>query len=166
MSVTLAISGSSGGTDLSTDNSLGSSVSPGNDSDTQDMYISHDAITNPITDVSLYAMRDVSPSYPGTDADADIAEILGWADADSSKGIQINMNATSPSWVPMKTGSGDQSNPIELIKESIVIGSTSSDGEIPVDGEAKIQLKVAVPSSVSSAKTRGFSFVVAYSATS
>lgn len=167
MSVNLIMSGTSGGSDLSEDVSLGS-CALGATSSTQEIYISHDAIVNEITDVALYIMRDVSSGYLGDDPDADIVSLLGWADDTATDGVQINMNASSPSWVPMKTGSGDESAPLDLLKESIVVGSVpASDGIIPVGGEAKVELKVKVPSSISgTAGIMGFSLVVAYSATS
>jgi hypothetical protein len=164
MSVNLVISGSSGGNDLAEQTSLGSH-SPGSDTDTQDWYISHDGL-NEITDVSLYAMRDVSPSYPGLDADADIATLLSWGTAVSTEGIQINMNASGASWQPMKNGSGDQANPITLDDASIVVGTAVGDGIIPANGEAKVQFKVVLPSSGTTAGTMGFSVVTAYSSTS
>lgn len=164
MSVNLIVSGTSGGTDLPEEISLGSH-SPGDDTSTSDIFISHDG-DNEITDVALYIMRDISSTYPGDDPDTDILTLLGWADDDSSDGVQINMNATSPSWLPMDSTDGNESNPRTLDEDSIVVGTPAGDGVIPVGGEAQVQCKVVIPSTVSSSGIMGFSLVIAYSATS
>jgi len=165
MSVNLIMAATSGGNDIPETNSLGEVALDGS-SDTQDIFISHDS-DSAITDVELYVMRDTSPDYTGEDPDQDIATLIGWADDNTSDGIQLNMDATSADWLPMNSTAGDVSNPRELITESIVVGTATSDGEIPANAEAKVQVKVKAPSSVSiDAGILGFSLVVAYSATS
>lgn len=161
MAVNLTISDSSGGNQISDSNDMGS-VTTGNYTSEQDLYISHDAVVNSITDCSIYAIRYAGSGYLGTDADADFTEIMGWGDAGTG-GIQISMNNT---WYTFKNAFGDVDSQITLDKNTLVIGSASNDGEIPVAGEAYIKLRVKIPSTVGSAGYKAFSFVFAYSSTS
>jgi hypothetical protein len=175
MTVNLTISDTSMGNSLADTEDMGT-LSPSSSGDYQDMYISHDAENNAISDVSLYATRCTRSFYLGDDADADITELLGWGDA-ATGGISFVMDGwdtwtsgenTTGSWLTVKNGYGDVDNQIPLVLESITLGTPpSSDGEIPVSGEAHLQIKVTVPSSVPrGAGYRAFEFVVAYSATS
>lgn len=174
MTVNLTISDTAGGDSLP-DTVDSGSVDPGDSSDFQDVFISHDAVVEPITDVALYVQRYVGSSYPGLDPDDDIATYLSWGDAGTG-GIYMSMTPDTPwtegtrftsGWNVFKNGYGDVDNQIPLAKESIVVGTTpTEDGEIPVDGIAHIQIEQQIPSSPGSAGYRAFSFVIAYSATS
>lgn len=176
MTTNLTFSGTSGGISLADSIDQGE-VSPGGEVDYQDIFISHNSLSAEITDVSLYVTRDVSTSYPGVDADADLTEILGWGDA-ATGGFKMVMDGwgswvidtknTSGTWTVFANGSGDVDNQISLVKESIVVGTPpASDGIIPIGGEAHIQIAVDVPSSVpAGANYRGINIVVAYSASS
>jgi len=173
MTVNITISGTSTGSSLSDSESL-DQVSPGNDTDYQDLYISHDATVSSITDCALYITRSTSLTYPGLDADADLVELLGWGDA-ATGGVTFVMDGwgswisgenTTGTWLVCKNGYGDVDAQIELVKESITLGTPpANDGEIPVGGEAHLQVKVSIPAATS-AGYRGFGFVMAYSATS
>lgn len=175
MTVNLTFSETVGGVSLADTVDKGQ-VSPGDTVPYQDIFISHDATVSSITDVSLYITRDVSTSYPGVDADADLTEILGWGDA-ATGGFQVVMDGwgiwtsgenTSGTWLTFTNGYGDVDNQIPLDLNSIVVGTPpGSDGIIPVGATAHIQARVAVPSSVpAGANYRGVNLVVAYSATS
>jgi len=161
MSVNITLSDASGGNQLADVNDMGS-VSTDSETDAQDIYISHDAVVNPITDCAMYITRYAGSGYSGTDADADFTEIMGWGDAGNG-GVLMKMNTT---WYRFKNAFGDVDNQITLDKNTLVIGSSSNDGEIPVGGEAYIQVKVETPPTVGSAGYKGFSFVFAYSSTS
>lgn len=175
MTVNLTFSETVGGLSLADTIDKGE-VSPGGTVSYQDVFISHDALVSSITDVALYVTRDVSSSYSGVDADADLTEILGWGDA-ATGGFKIVMDGwdmwtsgenTDGTWLTFKNGYGDVDSQIPLAKESIVVGTPpGTDGSIPVGGTAHIQVKVDVPSSVpAGANYRGINLVVAYSATS
>lgn len=172
MTINLTISDSLGDSAIGSQD-LGSSVSPGSSSDYQDLFISHDATVNAITDVSLYVMRNVDTSYGGSDPDSEFSTLMGWGDA-ATGGIKLSMTPDvgwtsgefASGWLTLKNGYGDSSSQLTLITDAVVVGTPSSAGEIPVGGSAHVQLKVDVPSAFGSAGTYGFTFVVAYSATS
>ena len=175
MTVTLTLSETSGGNAMADTTDMGSAT-PGNDVTYQDIFISHDAVVNSITDCAIYAIRYAGSNYLGTDADADFTEIMGWGDA-ATGGVKVVMDGWTGwasgenavgTWLLFKNGYGDVDNQIPLDKDAVVVGTVpSSNGEIPVGGEAHIQVKVAVPSSVpGGAGYRAFSLVFAYSATS
>lgn len=161
MSVTLTLSDSSGGNQISDTNDMGT-VTTGSSTSSQELYISHDAVVNPITDFSIYATRYAGSGYLGTDADADFTALMGWGDA-ATGGIKVLMNTTTYTF---KNGLGDVDNQLTLDKNTLVIGSTSNDGEIPVGGEAYIKMWVDVPAAGVVAGYKGFSLVFAYSSTS
>lgn len=161
MTVNLTMSDASGGNPLADVNDMGT-VTTGADTSEQDIYISHDAVVNPITDCAMYATRYAGSGYLGVDADADFTAIMGWGDAGTG-GIKLSMNST---WYTFKNGLGDVDNQVTLDKNTLVVGSTSNDGEIPVGGEAYIKVKVAVPGIGVVAGYKAFSFVFAYSSTS
>lgn len=162
MSVTLTLSDSSGGNQISDSNDMGT-VSTGTYTSEEELYISHDAVVNPITDFSIYAIRYAGSGYLGTDADADFTEIMGWGDAGTG-GVLVSMNST---WYRFKNGFGDVDNQITLDKNTIIVGSIpSNDGEIPVGGEAYIKMRIQIPATVGSAGYKAFSLVFAYSSTS
>lgn len=174
MTVNIVTSGTSGGDSLSDTVDIGSPLA-GQATDYQDIFISHNAVVEPITDCALYITRYAGSSYLGADADQDIIDILGWGGAVGDNGARVSMTPPSPwtsgdkfpsGWQQFKLGSGDVDNPITLDENSIIIGTPSGPGEIPVGGEAHIQIEVQVPSSVSSAGYKAFSLVFAYSASS
>jgi hypothetical protein len=131
----------------------------------------------------MYISKYTGDSYSGTDADADYSEILGWGDdlyaRTTTKGA-LYLNQVIPvNWTigdefassnaqPFRTGYGTSDNQIVLTTDAISRGDPAGvDGVIPVNGEAHIQLKFEVPTSVSrGAGARTIMLVVAYSATS
>jgi hypothetical protein len=164
MTVTLTISSAIGGDSISDTVDLGSLTPGGSPSSTQDLYIRHDGV-NDITDCELYITRYTGFDYPGTDADADLATLLGtgWGLAD--KGVKLNMNPTTPAWAFFKDGAGDVEFPITLSQDAIVEGHTT-DGEIPAEDNAHIQLGIELPSSSGGARHMAFGLVFAFSSTS
>ena len=174
MTVNIVFSDTSGGNAMAETQDSGT-VTPGADSDEQDLFIRHDAVSAAITNCAWYITRCVSTGYLGSDADSDITEILGWGD--SGDGFQINQVAP-PSWTEgspfgsgdwdiFKNGHGDIDNQIPLDEDSIILGTPAGDGVIPVGGEAHVQVKWAIPSDVAlGSGYRGLSLVFAYSATS
>jgi hypothetical protein len=176
MTVNLTLSETNGGSSFSDTEDLGS-VSPGSTVDFQDVFISHDAENNKITDVALYLTQYAGSNYLGSDAPSDLTEILGWGDA-ATGGFKVVMDGWGSwttgtrndvgTWLTFKNGYGDVDSQIPLAKESIVTGVVPSvDGEIPVDGTAHVQVEIDTPSSVpAGAGYRAFSLVIAYSATS
>jgi len=174
MTINLTLSGTSGGYSLSDTTDLGD-VTPSNYVGHQDIFISHDAEVNPITSCTVYLTRYVGSSYPGVDEDNDYTTIMGWGDTGSA-GVEMSMTPDSPwttgnkfaaGWSYFKNGLGDVDSQIPLDKDSIVVGSVPSvDGQIPVGGEAHVQIDVKIPASPGSAGDRAFAIVFAYSATS
>lgn len=173
MTVLLTISESSGGFSMSDTTDLGD-LNPGDESDFQDLFISHDATVNSITDCHFYITRYTGNSYPGVDPDADFTQILDWG-IGGTEGVRMSMvpdggwvigSEFTTGWQSFYPGNGDINSQIELDHQSLVFGLTSNDGEIPVNDEAHIQLKVVVPAAPAGAGNKGFGLVVAYSATS
>lgn len=174
MTINLTLSETSGGYSLADTTDLGT-VTPGDATGHQDIFISHDAEVNPITGCTIYITRYAGSSYLGLDADADFTQIMGWGDA-ATGGVEMSMvpdvgwtvgNEFTTGWNYFKNGYGDINSQITLDKDSIVVGTVpASDGEIPVGGEAHIQIDIDVPSSPGSAGYKAFSLVFAYSATS
>jgi len=174
MTINLTLSETSGGYALSDTTDLGE-VAAAATLGHQDVFISHDAIVNPITACSIYMTRYVGSSYPGNDEDADLSMLLDWGDTGLS-GVELSMVPDSPwtsgdkftaGWAYMSRGIGTIDTQILLDKDSIVIGATpSNDGEIPVGGEAHIQIDIEVPAAPAETGNIGFSMVFAYSATS
>lgn len=175
MTVNITISDISGSDSLADTVDLGTGT-PGNDTSFQDLFIRHDAVVNPITDCAWYAMRYTGSSYLGSDPDDDLTEIFGWGDA-ATGGFIINQ-VIPGGWTTgtqfaevndqvFRNGYGDIDNQLILDQDSINIGTPSGDGEIPLAGEAHVQVRVSVPSTgVSSAGYRAIQLVLAYSATS
>jgi len=175
MTVNITFSDVSGGDSLADTIDLGS-VLPGNDLDAQDLFIRHDATVNPITDCAWYLQRYVGSSYLGENEDDDLAEILGWGD-DATGGFILNQ-VLPVGWTEgdsfdvanddiFKTGHGDINSQIILDKDSICIGTPTIDGTIPLNGEAHVQLRFSIPSSVpAGAGYRAATLVLSYSATS
>lgn len=175
MTVNITFSNVSGGDSLADTVDLGS-VTPGNDSDFQDLFIRHDAIVNPITDCAWYLQRYVGSSYQGEDEDSDLTELLSWGDAGTG-GFIINQ-VIPPSWgygtqfdvlndQLIKNGYGDINNQLILDEDSIDIGTPAGDGIIPIAGEAHVQVRFKIPSSVpAGAGYRAATLVFSYSATS
>jgi hypothetical protein len=152
------------------------SVTPGSDTNFQDLFIRHDALVNPITDCAWYVTRYTGSNYLGEDPDDDFIEIMGWGDA-ATGGMTINQ-VIPPSWTTgtqfsesydqvFKNGYGDIDNQLILDEDSINIGTPAGDGIIPVAGEAHVQVRYQVPSvGVGTAGYRAMQLVLAYSATS
>ena len=174
MTVNLTISDTAGGDSLADTIDAGS-ITPGDTSDFQDLFISHDAVIEPITDVALYIQRYVGSSYLGSDPDEDLVTYLGWGDAGTG-GVFMSMTPDSPwvegtrfaaGWAAFRNGYGDVTTQIPLAKESIVVGTIpASDGEIPVNGISHIQVEQQIPASAGTSGYRAFTLVIAYSATS
>jgi hypothetical protein len=168
MTVSITISETSGGDALAGTTSSGT-VSAGSASTAQDLYIRHNASVNPITDCALYLVRMVGSGYLGSDADSDFTEIMDtWGPAGG--GFQYNTDQPSfavGNWTSFKTGHGDSDNPVTLPTAAVNIGTPAQIGDIPVSGEAHIQVRWSIPASVpAGAGYRAVSLVFAYSATS
>ena len=175
MTVNVTFSNVSGGDSLSDTVDLGK-ADPGNDTSFQDVFIRHDASVNPITDCAWYLQRYVGSSYLGTDEDDDFSEVMSWGDA-ATGGCIINQ-VVPASWTSgqqfsigddqvFKNGYGDINNQLILDEDSIVVGTPAGDGVIPVSGEAHIQFRADIPSSVpAGAGYRAVTLVLSYSATS
>jgi len=175
MTVNITFSNTSGGDSLADTVDLGSTT-PGNPTSVQDIFIRHDAIVNPITDCAWYLQRYVGSSYLGDDEDDDFTEIMGWGDA-ATGGCVINqvipVGWTSPQQFTVgndqtfKNGYGDINNQLILDEDSINIGTPAGDGIIPLAGEAHVQFRATIPSSVTAgAGYRAVTLVLSYSATS
>lgn len=177
MTVNIIISDQSGGNSLADNVDLGKVDATG-ETIFQDLFIRHDANVAPIIDCSFYMTRYTGTGYLGADADADYTEVLGWGDDDEDDGFIINQAPQTP-WTAgqqfpilndqiVKTiGGGTINSQFTLLTSAVVIGTPSSDGEIPLNGEAHIQARVKVPDSVpAGAGYRAVELVMAYSATS
>ena len=179
MTVSIIISGSSGGNQVSEVIDSGT-VDPGDSSSVIDFYIRHDAENNPITDCGLYLAQYVGDDYTGVNgADNDYIEVLSWGDTSGpssteGEGLYFNQNHSggfpTGSWSPFRSSYGsDPNNAIQLLQTAINntgIGWTPTDGEIPVSGEAHIKCRWDVPLTASSAGARFVLLVMAYSYTS
>lgn len=174
MTVLLTISNTSGGFSIADTTDLGDLTPGGDESDFQDLFISHDATVNAITDCNFYLTRYTGSSYPGDDADADLTEILSWG-VGNLEGVRMSMvhpggwvigDEFASGWQSFYPGNGDINSQIVLDHQSLVFGLGSTDGEIPVNDEAHVQIKLKVPSSPSSAGNKGFALVLSFSATS
>jgi hypothetical protein len=174
MTVNITISETSGGYSVPDTIDLGS-VAADAETDFQDLFISHDATISSITDCNLYLTRYTGSSYPGSDPDADLTQILAWDSGTNTHGVMMSMIPDDPwtlgtefaaGWESFYGGHGDVDTQLELDFRSLVSGATVDDGLIPVGDEAHIQLKIVVPSSPGAAGAKGFGLVFAYSATS
>jgi hypothetical protein len=186
MTVSLTISGESAGDPIAEVNDFGS-FSPGAASDAIDLYIRHDAQSWEITDCAFYVVQYVGSSYTGdNDPNADYAEVLSWGDTSgaSANGVEItdpshggfymNMDHSGSfpdaDWHPFRSTYGaDASNAVELEQEAINntgVGWTPVDGQIPLQGEAHIQMRWDIPDTVGNAGTKFVQLVMAYSYTS
>lgn len=174
MTVNILFSNESGGNSLSDNVDLGE-VNPSADSTIQNLFIRHDAQAAAISDCAFYITRYTGSGYLGQDEDRDLVEVIGWGD-DATGGFTINQKVP-PTWSgeafdPLydqvfKSTLGTINNQAQLLTTAESIGSFTSDGEIPVNGEAHIQVRVAVAASVPlGANYRAVELVMAYSATS
>jgi hypothetical protein len=164
MTVILTISSELEESSISDTVDLGS-ITPSNSSPTQELYIRHDGV-NEITDCELYITRYTGFDYPGDDADEDLDILLG-SDWGVDKGAKINMDIGNPTvFTYFKYGSGDVALPKTLLKESIVGGPGTTDGEIPASESAHIKVKVDLPTTPGSARYMAFGLVFAFSSTS
>ena len=175
MTVNITFSNISGGDSLSDTVDLGT-VTPGNDSSFQDIFVRHDAIVNPITDCAWYLQRYVGSNYLGDNEDDDFTEVMSWGDA-ANGGFLVNQviplgwtygdQFTIGNDQLFKNGYGDINNQLILDEDSINIGTPAGDGIIPLAGEAHVQVRFKVPSSVpGGAGYRAATLVFSYSATS
>lgn len=173
MTTNIYFSNTSGGLSMSDTYDFGT-VTPGNYSSPVDVFIRHDAVNAKITNCAFYVARCMSESYDGDDPNSDLIELLGFGDSD--KGFQINQTIPvgwtegdefgSSDWDSFKNGHGDINNKIALSEDAISIGAVDG-ASIAVGGEAHIQFRYYIPSSVSAgAGNRGISMVFAYDATS
>lgn len=174
MTVNLTISGSSFDSALGDTIDLGTSVSPGSDTDFQDLFISHDAEVAAITGCAFYVTEYTGSNYLGSNTADDLVELLGWGDGgDGIKVVQdgwgswtIGTENTTGTWEIIANGNGDTDNEIGLSTDAVTTGTPAAAGEIPVGGEAHLQVKVDVPNPSGGAGYRAFSLVFEYSATS
>jgi len=175
MTVNITMSNQSGGNSLPDNVDLGT-VNPNSSTAFQDLFIRHDASAASITDCAFYISRYSATGYLGVDADNDYSEIIGWGDAAAGDGFIINQHATgwtSPNQFPTandqicSTGSGDINGQLPLLQSAINIGTVTENGVIPIDGEAHIQVRVEIPSSIpAGANYRAVQLIMSYSATS
>jgi hypothetical protein len=164
MTVNLTLSDTSGGGALPDTNDLGSVAANGTIS-AQNIYITHDAEVNPITDCTVYMERYNGSGGSVTDPDADLIQILGWGTG-GTEGVKINMIASgSPSWSYFSNSKGIINSQLTLPVEAITRGDVVA-GEISVGGEAKVQIAADIPAVPGTSGYKGFSIVFAYSATS
>lgn len=163
MTVNIIVSGTSFGNPLGDTNDIGTDISPGSDTSTQDLYISHDAEISAITGCAMYITEYTGSNYLGSSTADDLVELLGWGDG--GDGIQLSQDQGS-SWTTIKNGTGDIDNEITLAISAVTTGTPAGVGQIPVGGEAHLQVKVTVPSPSGGAGYRAFSMVFEYSATS
>lgn len=103
------------------------------------LYIRHDGV-NPITGLAIYVEN--------------ASELLGWADADNSKGLQIDIDNDGNYDTSFRTGVGDS------------VGTAISLGDLNPGQEKVVRLKIEVPSSVSTPGTRKFNTRFTYEYTS
>jgi len=173
MTVNLTLSETSGGYSLADTTDMGT-VIPGNAIGHQDIFISHDAEVNPITGCAIYMTRYAGSNYLGTDEDADFTQLMGWGDT-ALAGVEMSMTPDvswvtgtkfAAGWNYFANAYGDIDSQLPLDSNSIVVGTPTVDGVIPVGGEAHIQIDVDVPAAPGSAGYKAFSLVFAYSATS
>ena len=135
------------------------------------------------------------PDEEGDGPDADFATTIGWGDttiADNPNangvgplpspgitdpaygGFYLNMNHVGglppDDWHPFRSGYGDSpENAVILLQESINnlgAGWTPTDGEIPFQGEAHIQVRWDIPVNATEASVNLIQLVMAYSYTS
>jgi len=151
-------------------------INSGASSDEQDIFITHDS-TAAITECAWYATRYVGTDYPGTDADADLVEILGWGTL-ATGGLYMNQtipggwstgtsfDAVLANWTLFASSNGETDSQISLDKDALSVGTSLVDGTIPLSGEAHVQIKMKIPSSISGAGARGILLVFAFSAIS
>ena len=175
MTVNFVFSNISGGDSLADTVDLGS-VTPGDDTSFQDIFMRHDAIVSPVTDCAFYLQRYVGSNYLGENEDDDFTEVMAWGDA-STGGCVINQ-VIPPGWTYgtkfdigddqiFKNGYGDINNQLILDEDSICVGTPAGDGVIPVSGESHIQFRAKIPTSVpAGANKRAITLVLSYSATS
>lgn len=195
MTVNISIANTSSGDPLPEVVDLGQ-VSPGYATTAYDLYISHDAENFKITDCAFYLVRYTGSNYTGAeDPDTDYSELIAWgdttnADDPSAHGVEIDfpvndndhggmyINQVHPTfgdtdWNVIYTGYGsDANNSITLLQGAINdlgVGWTPADGEIPLNGEAHIQIRWDMPKNLPSGSSAGIRFVqmvMAYSYTS
>jgi hypothetical protein len=165
MTVNLIISGQSMSTPLPDSVDFGS-VAPGASSSYQDLYIRHDAVFNEITDCGFYLNSYVGQNYLGNDPNVDYDEIIGWGETEG-EGFLISQEPTFITYTSLKTGVGTVTNPLILDAGSIIDGTPSGDGEIPVSAQSHVRVKFVIPTVVSNPSGyRSITLVLAYSATS
>lgn len=161
--VNLRISGTSFGNPLGDTVDLGVDLDPGAESSLQDLYISHDALVAPITGCAMYVTEYAGGNYLGSSTADDLVELLGWGDG--GDGVQLLQDGGS--FETIENGYGDIDNEIQLTEDAVTTGTPAGPGQIPVGGEAHLQVKVILPDPIAGgAGYRAFSLVFEYSATS
>ena len=162
MTVNIIISDSSFDNPVGDTTDFGTDLPPSTEGSSQDFYISHDAEVSPITSCAFYLTEYTGSNYLGSNTEDDLIELLGWGD--SGYGVRIRQDGGS--WESIRNGHGDVDNPISLTTDAVTTGTPAGAGQIPVDGEAHIELKVSIPSSSGGARYRAVSLVFEFSATS
>ena len=180
MTINITFSDESAGDALSETVDIGAALNPGTAGTPQDFYIRHDAEVAPITNCAFYITEYAGTSYPGTGvgAAADLIELVEWGDNDQDSTITVDdgsmricqdhgaFDFAADNTYIFHAGQGLVGSAIVLDQESASIGSPAGDGEIPVSGEAHVQVRISIPSDVSGVASRAVSLVFAFSATS
>lgn len=179
MATSVTFSSATGGLAYSTPLDEGS-IAPGGAATAQPIYIRHNG-SDPITDCKVYIQPYAGGAYAGTSTPQDdYEELLCWGDnspsSTSGSGVYVSVdhlggvgtfaNATT-------TRGSSASNAIALTEDSIDTGTPAGDGVIPDGAEAKVFVRVDVPTTVScgggpsvapDAGLRQFDFVMDYTA--
>jgi hypothetical protein len=173
--VNITISEESGGFSAADTLDMGS-LTPETPSSFQDLFISHDAEVNPITDCNLYITEYTGSSYEGDNTAEDLDTILGWGDAGpgvygalysmTRPGSWVIGTEFPTDWSSFSNSSGTVNSQIELLATSLVYNPSAADGTIPVGDEAHIQVKINAPAASVGAGHMAFGLVFSYSATS
>ena len=138
-------------------------VANGEETIKESIYIRHDG-DNEITDCKFYC-EQFSGSYGGnSSASLDFDELKEWGGSNASKGFLIDVNNDSVYEYNLKVGQMDEEANAVSLDDSGAGGSNPDD--IGVGGEAHINVKVAVPSTVDIAGIRQFDMIFKYSYTS
>lgn len=173
MAVSLTISSTAGGTPELLPQSFGT-LTPGVVGTPEGFYLSHDGL-NIIEDVRFY-LFPYNGVYAGSrTANDDYATFIAWGDGSPSSttgyGLYLSMDAAggfvAGSYQNFSTGNGDSlANAITLDEDAISTGTPAGDGVIPVAGEAHIQLRLDIPSTVIMSGAFYVTLMTAYTATS
>jgi len=160
--VNIIISDESFGNPIGDTTDMGTDITPGSETDTVDFYISHDAEVSPITSCAIYMTEYTGSNYLGSSIEDDLVELLGWGDS----GYGVKIKQYGGTWDTIRNGHGDIDNEISLTTDAVTTGTPAGAGQIPVGGEAYIQVKFQAPSPSGGAGYRAVSLIFEYSATS